>query len=208
VPRTSLKNFISNEIVFDIKKTRSESTWFPDYQEIIEVGLSGQRKYSPRYENIYDFSFLKDAVVVDFGASSGQAVLEAHFCGAYKCYAFDCQPSLVKTISKISKTLGTNITSALVDFNSDSFIDDVLTVVSEWDWAIFQAVYRTKEIKDIKSIFSFIVESSKKGVVFEGHADPKIDTDNFYQKVFREFNFSKIEYIGHSDNRPAYILTK
>jgi len=207
-PRNFINYLIDDEIIDEISGLRSKSTWFPNYQELMEIGLDGERWYAPRYTEIYNFSFLKDKTVVDFGGSSGQAALEAYFCGANKIYSFDCQRSLADTVEKISQTLGANIISDVIDFNSDTFTDDVFNIVEEWDWAIFQAIYRTKEIKDIKPIFKFIVENSKEGIIFEGNADPKIDTDEFYQNIFKEFNFSDIKFLGHSDKRPAYILTK
>jgi len=188
---------------------RSKSNWFPEHQEIIEFKLNGEMTYAPRYTEVYDFSILKDKTIVDFGGNVGQSALEAYFCGAKKIYNFDCQPYVIEAAKIMVETLGaTNFSNHVIDFNEPSFEQDVSNIVSHWDWAIFQGIYRTKEIKNIQPNFDFIVENTKEGIFFEGHPDPKIDTDEFYRNIFEKYDFKEIEYLGHSNGRPAYLLLK
>lgn len=209
VRREHLKNIMATFTKRQVNESRSKSTWFPEHQEIIEFNLKGEITYAPKYTEVYDFSILKDKVVVDFGGNVGQAALEAYFCGAKEIYNFDCQPPVIESAKIIAETLGaSNLNNHIIDFNKLSFKQDVLDIVNNWDWAIFQAIYRTKEIKDIQTNFDFIVENTKEGIFFEGHADPKIDTDEFYRNIFEKYDFKEIEYLGHSNGRPAYSLLK
>jgi len=64
------------------------------------------------------------------------------------------------------------------------------------------------EIKDVNSSFTFIVNNTKEGIMFEGNGDAKIDTPEFYDNIFKPFNFTQIKYLGHSQLRPAYKILK
>jgi len=208
VRRVDLKNYITSKDINEINRLGSLCTWFPRYQEIREVGLTGQRVQVPRYTEIYDFSNLKDKVVVDFGGNLGQAAIEAYFNGAKKIYNFDYQKCVVDTSKKISDVLGLGIINNTIDFNLPSFESNVMNVVSNWDWTIYQAIYRTKEIKDVKKSFKFIVNKTKEGLYFEGNGAANIDTPEFYDNVFKPFKFKDVKYLGHSQLRPAYKIKK
>lgn len=208
ITRIDINNYITHKDRQEINILGSKCTWFPRYQQIREVGLQGQRVQVPRYSEIYDFSNLKDKIVVDFGGNLGQAAIEAYFNGAKKIYNFDYQKCVVDTGNKISEILGLNILHSTIDFNLPTFEEDVYKVVKEWDWTIYQAIYRTKEITDVKKSFKFIIENTKEGMYFEGNGDAKIDTPEFYDNVFKPFNFIKVSYLGHSQLRPAYKIIK
>jgi hypothetical protein len=208
INRTDLSNYLTKEDRQKINSLGSDCTWFPRYQEIREVGLSGQRVQEPRYTKIYDFSNLKDKVVVDFGGNLGQSSVEAYFNGAKKIYNFDYQGCVVDSGRKISEVLGMGVIHNTIDFNLPTFEEDVFNVVKEWDWTIYQAIYRTKEIKDVNKSFTFIVNNTKEGMYFEGNGEATIDTPEFYDKVFLPFNFKEITYLGHSQLRPAYKIIK
>ena len=208
VRRIDLFKYISDVDKRDINILGSKCTWFPRYQQIREVGLQGQRVQEPRYTEIYDFSNLKDKIVVDFGGNLGQAAIEAYFNGAKKIYNFDYQKCVVDTGNKISEIMGFNIEHNTIDFNLPTFEEDVYKVVKDWDWTIYQAIYRTKEIVDVNKSFTFIVENTKEGMYFEGNGDARIDTPEFYDNVFKPFNFSEITYLGHSQLRPTYKIIK
>ncbi len=173
VRRIDLFKYISDGDKKDINTLGSKCTWFPRYQQIREVGLQGQRMQEPRYTEIYDFSNLKDKMVVDFGGNLGQAAIEAYFNGAKKIYNFDYQKCVVDTGNKISEIMGFNIEHNRIDFNLPTFEEDVCKVVKDWDWTIYQAIYRTKEIVDVKKSFKFIVNNTKEGMYFEGNGDDK-----------------------------------
>lgn len=209
VRRKDLRKLITQKQINDIKHTRSACSWFPSYQQINEVGIDGQRVQYPRYPDIYDFSVLEDQTVVDFGGNTGQACVEAYFNGAKQLYNLDVQQCAVNTANQIFDTLGMcNASSHVIDFNKPTFEEDVLKICNGWDWCIFQAIYRTKEIIDIKSNFKFIVNNTKKGIMFEGNGEPTIDTDEFYFSIFEEFNFKKVIPRGLCQKRPVYIIYK
>jgi hypothetical protein len=206
INREDIHHYLPDNDKNEIIKIADTCTWFPRYQEIKEVGLEGKRKQDSRYYKIYNFTNLKNKVVIDFGGNIGQAAIEAFFNGAKKIINLDIQQEAIETGKIISKILGLNIIHSTINFNKDSFKNDVLKLVLSWDWAIFQAIYRTKEIKNIKNNFNFIVKNTKEGIIFEGNADPKLDTDEFYQNIFKEYNFKSIKFLGHHENRPAYII--
>jgi hypothetical protein len=208
VRRIDINNYITNEDKEEINNLSLKCTWFPKYQQIREVGLQGQRLQEPRYTEIYDFSNLKNKIVVDFGGNLGQSAIEAYFNGAKKIYNFDYQKCAVDTGKKISEILGLNIEYNTIDFNVSSFESDVYDVITNWDWCIYQAIYRTKEINDVKKSFKFIVDNTKEGLYFEGNGDAKIDTHEFYHNVFNPFNFKQVSYLGHTQLRPAYKIFK
>jgi len=209
IKRTDLHKYLNTNELSIINEEGANCTWFPRYQEIREVNLVGQRKQVPRYTQIYDFRFLKNKKVVDLGCNLGQATIEAFFNGASDIYGFDYQPEAIQTARTIANTLHINdvIKYNVVDFNNWSTMGVVKNLV-DCDWIIFQAIYRTKEINDINAVMNFIYDFAKEGVIFEGHADSSIDTPEFYYKnVFNKYNY-KYKYLGKSENRPAWILTK
>ena len=209
IRRNDIPSLLSIEAKRNIFELGGKCTWFPRYQQISEVGLDGQRKQAPRYTEIYDFSMMEDNTVVDFGGNIGQACLEAYFCGAKQLVSLEYQADAVETAKAISKALGMdNITHSTIDFNKESFEQDVLDIIPEWDWTIFQAIYRTKEIQDIKKNFDFIVEHTKVGIIFEGNGDSGIDTQAFYNAIFAPYKFKSVEYLGLSENRPAFLIYK
>lgn len=208
IHRIDLHRLMSQSDKQKINELGSRCTWFPRYQEIREVGLKGQRVQEPRYTKIYNFNNLEGKTVVDFGGNLGQSAVEAYFNGADKIYNFDYQKCVVDTGNEISRIFGFNIEHNTIDFNLPSFEEDVFKIVKEWDWAVYQAIYRTKEILDVNKSFTFIVNNTKEGLYFEGNADPRLDTPQFYNGVFKPFNFKEITFLGHSQNRPAYKIIK
>ncbi|XOU94768.1 MAG: hypothetical protein ACNFW9_01745 [Candidatus Kerfeldbacteria bacterium] len=208
VDRNDIANLLKDDEKINITKTADKCTWFPRYQEIREAGLNGERKQDSRYSKIYNFSNLKNKSVIDFGGNIGQAAVEAFFNGATKIISFDIQKEAIDTGKIISDTLGLDIIHDTIDFNKESFENDVQNLAESWDWTIFQAIYRTKEIRDIKKNFDFIVNNTKEGIIFEGNADPRIDTNEYYQEIFKPYNFSSIKFLGHHQKRPAFIIIK
>lgn len=206
VNRTELAQFISQADRARIVDQVDKCTWFPRYQEMREVGLEGRRQQGRRYTEIYDFSIVRDKTVVDFGGNTGQAALEACFQGAGQTCSFDVQPEAIDTARVVVDVLGLDIEHNTLDFNEPSYKQDIKDVVDGWDWAIFQAIYRTKEIKDTAEVFDHIVANTREGIFFEGNGDPELDTDEFYQNIFKRYPFKSIEYLGHCDKRPAYLL--
>ena len=208
VPRVDLWKYMGSVELTEIEEAANTCTWFPRYQELREFNLTGQRKQVPRYSEIYDFSFLKGKTVVDLGCNIGQAPLEAFFKGAKQVYGFDYQTEAINTGKKITKALkNSSILFDTIDFNNWETMDKVKEIES-CDWVIFQAIYRTKEINDIEKVMEFVYNFAKEGIIFEGNADPRLDTFEFYnEKVFEKYNL-KYEYLGHSEHRPVWILRK
>jgi len=206
IHRDSLNNFISKEDTQILTDLNSKASWFPKYHEIREVGLKGQRKQRERFREVYNFDELADSTVVDFGCNIGQSCFEAAFRGAKYIYGFEYQIEALNVAQKINQILGFDIQFRQFDFNRESYKNNIIEVVNEWDYAMYLAIYRTKELSDPENNFKFIIEHTKKAIFFEGHANPKIDTIEFYSNIFSKFGIKHFDYLGHSDNRPAFRL--
>jgi len=187
----------------------SELTWFPNYQTIVEVGLGGKRS-NKRYE-YFDLSQLKDTIVFDFGCNLGQACIKIAIAGAEHVFGFDCQRDTLKTANKIIDKMGIeNISYHEVDFNDRDFDRKIDAIVDgDADFSCFFSVYRTKELRQRERLFQYIIDKTKDKIFFEGHADPKIDTLEYYDELFRRFGL-EYEFKGYSEEqrRPFFMCKK
>lgn len=205
--RVDIATLLPTDFKKQLREKAKKETWFVKYQQIREVGLMEGRKQGPRFSKIYNLSCVRDSVVADFGGNLGQACIESVFQGANETHCFEYSKHCVDIGSEYSERLGLNLHFHQLDFNEDGWKEQVLSSVEGWDYLIFLAVYRTREIKDIKDVFKFLVSHTRKGIFFEGHAAPEIDTPSFYNGVFRPFKFKSVKFLGHSDARPAYYIT-
>jgi len=95
-----------------------------------------------------------------------------------------------------------------VDFNDPQFerkIDQMIPVPC--DYAFFFSVYRTKELTQRDKLFRYILQKTTKGVFFEGHAHPKIDTIEYYEWLFDSLNVPST-FLGYSEQqiRPLFYI--
>lgn len=208
IRRTDIPIFLSDEQLTKIKNCAVSTKWFPRYQTIRECKIVGQREQEKRYSKVYNFDFILGKSVVDFGGNIGQALLEAYFNGATKMINFECQPEAVQTGNLISDTLGLNIEHICGDFNNENFESLVLSRVNNWDWALFTAIWLTKEIKDAKSLFSFIYNHTNIGIVFESHGNPVKNSDERIKNWLSPFKFESMTYLGKHQNRKGFLLKK
>jgi len=211
VNRDDIPLFMREHDLDAIKQKHLVKTWFPQYQQIKEVGIDGNRRQEPRYTSLYDFTKVNGKSIVDFGGNLGQASIEAYFCGATNIYNIELQPEVVETAQLICDTLGLLINNIILDMNDDNFYNKLIDIVGKnWDWSVFQAIVRNgpEDVRD-KNL-KFIVDRSIEGIFFEGHA-ADIDTEEFYRnKWFEPYEeqFKNIEYKGRSDNRPVFLMEK
>jgi hypothetical protein len=206
--RDDLVNHITDDDKTKIFEYGGKATWFPRYQQLKEVGLEGERNQEPRFSSIYNFNELKGKTVADFGCNLGQAVMESVFNGA-KGYGFEYQQEVVDTSNEIRRVLGIDVEFNQCDFNAKDFEEKVNSVVPEqWDCLLFLAIYRTREINNVEKNFDYLVSKTKETIFFEGHANPIIDTQEFYNNKFLKYNFKRIDYLGMSDQRPVWRIEK
>ena len=183
IHRRDIAHLIEPQFIEQIKVLHGISKWFGDYQEIIELGLSGKRSYSGRFPKILDFSLFADKTVVEFACSNGLALFEAYYRGAAKVIGFEFVPQNVEIINLIAKRLGISVEAHRLDFNDTDWLDQVRRIIPEWDYSVFLSTYRTKELRDRDGLVKGIWAGSKEGMIFEGHQEA-IDTDQFYRNVF------------------------
>jgi hypothetical protein len=205
--REHLVEYMATDVTTRLRQSAQQVGWFPHYQQIKEVGFSAGRAQRPRYRTVYDFRCVEGSTVADFGCNLGQASLEAAMAGASAVYGFDCMSTCVEVARGMQQALGLPLRFEVLDFNQEGWQQRLLSIVSEWDYLFFLAVYRTKEIQNRDEVFRFLVSRTKKAVFFEGHADPAIDTPAFYERVFTPYAFKDVQFLGLSDKRPAYKLS-
>lgn len=205
VRRCDLSPLIGSQDLERITTLNASPRWFGAYQELSEFGLHGLRKQATRYRDIYDFGELKGRTVVDYACNAGQATLEATFRGA-AAYGFDIQPEVIDLARAASSLLGLSTQYVVVDNNPRTAVSQVRNTVSQWDVLLFLALYRTKEVEDIRVLFAGLVSHTKDVVYFEGHADPAIDTVTHYMSEFATYGLCDAEFLGHSDGRPAFRI--
>ncbi len=206
-PRSGLHRFIDSGFIQRVRAERAKVKWFPNYQGVVELNLTGTRNYDHRFGTVYDFSILDDRTVVDFGCNFGQASLEAYFSGARQVFGLDVQVGCISSAQLTAKRLGVPVSYQVADFNRrKEFYESTLEVVPTWDYALFLAIYRTKELVAREELFEFIVKHTRRGIFFEGHG-AAIDRDDFYGPIFDSHNL-RWKRIGRSDSRPAYLLEK
>lgn len=176
-------------------------SWFPSYQSFSEIGIKGKRDDIQRYRYI-DFSRCKDKVVVDFGCNLGQTCTKVYYAGAKRIIGLDSQKDTIKMAQEIRDFLETDIEFYVVDFNHRDYKKQIREILEDdqIDISFFLSVYRTKELKDRAGLFQFIIDSTQRVIFFEGHADPGIDTDQYYINEFKRFPVD-YKFFGYTQER-------
>ncbi len=207
IPRKELAKYVDKVFLQKFQARRDAIKWFPNYQGVIEFGIQGHRNYDKRFGEVHDLTPVRGHSVVDFGCHSGQATVEAYFAGASRVVGFDLQRPCINVASAATERLGIPNTYHVADFNArGDFYNRTLSIIDSWDYALFLAVYRTKELVAREELFKFIVEHTRRGIFFEGHG-AGIDTDAYYGPIFDEHKLLW-KRTGRIDSRPAYFLEK
>jgi len=182
-------------------------SWFNKYQSIPLLNVKGERTLK-RFE-LMDMSLLREQVVMDFGCNIGQASLKALQAGARQVIGIEGQKDTWDVACRLGKFSGfPNIRYLQVDFNDihfDRMIDSEYP--DKADYAFFFSLYRTKELTQRDRLFEYIINKTKKGIFFEGHAHPKIDTIDYYDWLFQCFGLT-YKYLGMSEGalRPLFFI--
>jgi GT2 family glycosyltransferase len=181
--------------------------WFSNYQSIPLAGLQGERSLN-RF-GLMDLSLLRDQVVMDFGCNTGQSCLKAVQAGAREVIGIEGMPDTWEGAVQIGQLAGfQNLRYLNVDFNASNF-DAVINQQSpeRADYSFFFSVYRTKELVQRDRLFQYIIDKTRRGIFFEGHAHPKIDTLEYYDWLFDSFGLAH-QFLGNSEGelRPLFFL--
>jgi len=216
IPRRKVHKILEPSFKQQIKDLHHSKKWFDAYQEIIELGLKGKRPYNGRFPKTLDFSVLHGKIVAEFGCNNGMAMLEAAYCGAARVVGFDYIQQNVEIINVMAKRLGLPVEGYHADFNDPKFPAMVNEIVPEYDYGVYLSVYRTRELQDCDETLKLIWQRCKEGMFFEGHCDRSIDTDDFYQNVFKKLGDCSvvklpkgiIEAPYDGWYRPKYLLRK
>ncbi len=181
--------------------------WFQNYQPFPFLGVTGQR--SLQRFTLMDTNVLKDSVIIDFGCNLGQASLKAIQCGAKEVWGIEGMSDTIEVANEIKNIASCeNLHYLHVDFNDSQFDQKIDRVITQpCDYAFFFSVYRTKELLQRDRLFRYILQKVSKGVFFEGHAHPKIDTIEYYEWLFESFNVP-YTFLGFSEQqiRPLFFL--
>jgi hypothetical protein len=214
--RKDIQSLLEPEFIEKIHNMHFKHKWFKNYQEIIEIGLPGSRKFKGRFPHILDLSMVRNKIVTDFGCSNGMALFQAYYCGAQKCVGFEHVQENVDIINALGERLNIPVKAYRIDFNERLWLQQVINIVSEWDYSMFLSVYRTKELKDRVGLVKDIWKHTKIGMIFEGHSHPNIDTHEYYMKLFNELENTEINHLPRgiierpydSFFRPKYLLKR
>lgn len=185
----------------------AQLTWFNNYQSIPLVGLKGHRTLK-RFE-LMDMGLLCGQNIMDFGCNLGQACIKAVMAGAREVWGVEGMPDTYGLASEISQLSGfPNLHYLNIDFNNAEFSQQIdAACPGQVDYSFFFSVYRTKELTQRDVLFRYIIQKSRKGIFFEGHADPKIDSLEYYNWLFESFGLTA-QYLGNSEGelRPLFFI--
>jgi len=215
VHRRKIHEFLESGFKAKIQRLHVTPKWFNNYQEIIELQMSGKRFYKHRFPML-DFSVLRGKTVAEFGCSNGMAILEAAYCGAKSVVGFEFVPENVEMINLIGERLGIPIKAHRIDFNDKDFAEQLDNFLPAYDYAVYLSVHRTRELKDRDGIVQIMWARCKEGMIFEGHSHRHVDTDEYYQKVFAKLDNCTVQHLPQGvidspyDNwyRPKYLLKR
>ena len=203
-----ISSLLTADFINKIKNIRNKIDWFSNYQYLPMLGFEGERTLL-RYE-IMNLSLLRNKTVADFGCNTGQACFKAIQSNAAKVFGFDLVDENIQTAETVKNEFNLdNLILKKIDFNDNDFENKINGIYSEqFDYSFFFSIYRTIELKDRDRLFRFIINKTKTGIFFEGHAHPKIDTLEYYDWLFKVFNL-KYDFLGYSENkiRPLFYLS-
>lgn len=181
--------------------------WFPHYQAMPLLGIPGER--TTRRFALMEMERLRGRTVLDFGCNIGQAALQAVQAGARRVVGVEVQPLNLRVARFIARTLGCdNLHFVSCNFNHSDFRRRIDAAVPQRvDYSFFFSVYRTKELTRRDELFRYIIAKTRRGIFFEGHAHPRIDTPEYYQWLFESFGL-RFRFLGHSEPplRPLYYI--
>jgi len=198
---------LQESVKTEIQDRIQHLAWFQNYHSFPFLDVTGQRSLQ-RFK-LMETGLLEDSVIVDFGCNLGQASLKAIQCGAKEVWGIEGMQDTIAVANEIKKIAGCNNLHYLqVDFNDPQFerkIDQMIPVPC--DYAFFFSVYRTKELTQRDKLFRYILQKTTKGVFFEGHAHPKIDTIEYYEWLFDSLNVPST-FLGYSEQqiRPLFYI--
>ncbi|MDY0301718.1 MAG: glycosyltransferase [Trichlorobacter sp.] len=181
--------------------------WFNNYQSIPLVGIAGERTLT-RF-SLMDMTLLRDQVIMDFGCNLGQACIKGIMAGAREVWGVEGMPDTWRIASEIGRLSNfPNLHYLNIDFNEPDFDRQIdAACPGQVDYTFFFSVYRTKELTQRDRLFRYIIDKTRKGIFFEGHADPVIDTVNYYDWLFETFGV-RGQFLGNSEDtlRPLFFI--
>jgi SAM-dependent methyltransferase len=174
--------------------------WFNAYQSIPLVGYTGER--STKRFDLIDWSMFAGKTVLDFGCNIGQMCIKARQAGAARVIGFDGMSDTVRVAKQIRDMLGFRALEYYrVDFNNPQFDTRInARVRGKADYSFFLSVYRTKELRQRDRLFQYIIKKTRTGIFFEGHANTKIDTIEYYDWLFETYCLA-YQFLGYTEKR-------
>ncbi len=190
-----------------LKQRLASLRWFQNYQSIPLAGLRGERSLN-RF-SLMDLALLRDQTILDFGCNTGQSAIKAVQAGARQVVGVEGMRDTWEGAVEIARLTGfQNLRYLNVNFNDADFDSNIDGQFPESaDYSFFFSVYRTKELMQRDRLFQYIINKTRKGIFFEGHAHPKIDTLEYYDWLFDSFGLSH-QFLGNSEGelRPLFFL--
>ncbi len=198
---------IKKDVKLQIQEKIKSLRWFQAYQCIDVVGIRGRRSFARM--NLIDHSKFRNKSILDFGCNLGQMSVSSAQAGASRVLGIDGMADTLEVTKAIQSLVGLpNLDYALIDFNSPNFDTDIDALFpGQAHYTFFFSVYRTKELTQRDRLFNYVLDKAKIGCYFEGHADPVIDTNDYYVKLFSRFGVKgTLLGFGEKNLRPVYYI--
>ena len=198
---------ITKDVKLQIQAKMESLRWFQAYQSIDVVGIRGRRSFTRM--SLIDHSKFRNKSILDFGCNLGQMSVSSAQAGASRVLGIDGMSDTLEVAKAIQSLVGLpNLDYALVDFNTPNFDSNIDKLFpGQAHYTFFFSVYRTKELLQRDRLFDYVLDKAKIGCYFEGHADPVIDTNDYYVQLFSRFgvNGTLLGY-GEKNLRPVYYI--
>jgi GT2 family glycosyltransferase/glycosyltransferase involved in cell wall biosynthesis len=198
---------LKQDAIQKLRQRIGNISWFNNYQSIPLVGLQGERTLK-RFA-LMDMGLLRDALVMDFGCNLGQACIKAVQAGAREVWGVEGMPDTFELATAIADLTGfANLNYLNISFNDSDFDAQIDSKIPEYaDYSFFFSVYRTKELTQRDRLFQYIIDKTRKGLFFEGHAHQVIDSLDYYDWLFSSFKLT-YQFLGYSEGnlRPLFFI--
>lgn len=177
------------------------NSWFNNYHDIPELGITGTRKVNDRIAH-YNQEDFKNATAIDFGCNMGQMSFQAEKWGA-DVIGIEYDATAITNALEIKEKLNSNVNFVLDDLDSNFLWNSLPSI----DVSMFLAIIDTIELENRYGILSKICAKTNKVMYFEGHG--KQPASKYLKNIVDYTDFSEIVFKGHTPtNRPFFRCTR
>lgn len=171
--------------------------WFPDYQDIPSLGISGSQALAERIAH-YDLDEFDGASVLDVGCNIGQMCFQSVDWGARRVLGVEYDKSAYAKALEINDKLKAGVNFFLDDIESPFFWNSIRPV----DICLFLSVIDTKELERRYAVLSKAAAKTRRVMYYGGHGVQANPIGKYIKDLIYYTDFSEIVYRGQSIGRP------